>query len=259
MLYRAGRDLSSGPVEPYRLYYWPSIQGRGEFIRLALEEAGAPYVDVARLPAKKGGGERAILHLLDGKIGGVLGYAPPILADGERYLSQTANILLYLGPRHGLTPGDEVGRLHANQLQLTIADLVTEAHNTHHPIAVGLYYEDQKPEALAAARAFLGERLPRFLGHFERVRKESAAAGSAWMIGERLSYVDLSMFQVLEGLRYAFPRAFAARARSWPHLLELRDRVAARPNIAAYLASPRRIAWNESGIFRHYPELDLTR
>jgi glutathione S-transferase len=236
----------------YELYYWPTIQGRGEFVRLLLEEAGAPYVDVARLPASKGGGVPAMMKVMRGGHG-VLPFAPPFLKHGELIVAQTANILLYLGPRHGLAPEGEPGRLAANQLQLTIADLVGEAHDTHHPIAGSLYYEDQKPEALRRSADFVRERLPKLLGYFERVLKQS---GGSYLVDDALSYVDLSMFQVLEGIGYAFPRALARVAPTIPGLAALRDRVAERPRIAAYLASKRRLPWNESGIFRRYPELD---
>jgi glutathione S-transferase len=182
-------------------------------------------------------------------------FAPPYLKGGRLLIGQTANILLYLGPRLKLAPDDEGGRLWANQLQLTLADLVVEAHDTHHPIASSLYYEDQKPEARRRARHFLAERVPKYLGYFEGVLA-SNARGKGHLVGSALSYADLSMFQVLEGLRYAFPEAMARMPRKWPRLDALREMVAARPSIAAYLQSDRRIPFNESGIFRHYPELE---
>ena len=237
----------------YELYYWPTIQGRGEFVRLALEEAGAPYVDVARLP-RSHGGMAAMMKLLEDGGGDLEPFAPPVLKSGDLVIAQTATILAYLGPRHGLVPDDERSRLHAQQLQLTIADLVAEAHDTHHPIAGGLYYEDQKREARKRSAAFVRERIPKYLGYFERVL---ARNDGEHLIGDALTYVDLSMFQVLAGLAYAFPNAMARLARKIPSLSALRERVAARPRIAAYLASERRLAFNEEGIFRHYPELDL--
>jgi glutathione S-transferase len=236
----------------YELFYWPTIQGRGEFVRLALEEAGAPYVDVARLH-DKGGGVKAMMTLLHAP--GVGPFAPPFLRSGALVIAQTANILLYLGPRHGLVPLDEASRLHANQIQLTIADIVKEAHDTHHPVAPGLYYEDQKPEARRNAESFVRERIPKYLAYFERALEASAGP---YLFGADVSYVDLSLFQLLEGLKYAFPRATASAAKKVPGLVRLRDRVQARPRIEAYLASPRRLAFNEDGIFRHYPELDAT-
>jgi glutathione S-transferase len=238
---------------PYELYYWPMIQGRGEFVRLALEDGGAPYIDVARLPEEQGGGVPALLKLMS-DAGGLEPFAPPFLKMGDLFISQTANILAYLGPRLALVPDDEQGRVKALQLQLTIADLVHEAHNAHHPIGVGLYYEDQKPEAKKSASTFVADRIPKFLDYFERVLQKS---WGEHFVGNRISYVDLSMFQLLAGLEYAFPRAMARMAPRIGSLLALRERVAARPRIAAYLASPRRIPFNEHGIFRRYPELDV--
>lgn len=236
---------------PYELYYWPSIQGRGEFVRLALEEAAAEYIDVAR----GRGGVAAMQRLMDGGSGDHAPFAPPFLKDGDVTIGQTANILLYLGRRLGLAPRDEAGRLWAHQLQLTIADAVDEAHDTHHPIASGLYYEDQKDEARRRAGDFIAARIPKYLGYFERLLEHNRQ-GDGHLLGRRVSYPELSLFQLVAGLRYAFPRAMARLAPQYRRLAALHDRVAARPNIAAYLRSPRRIAFNEQGIFRHYPELD---
>jgi glutathione S-transferase len=235
----------------YELHYWPSIPGRGEFVRLALEEAAVPYVDVART---KGGEARMLALLADGALARPP-FAPPFLRAGRLVIAQTANILLFLGERHGLAPKRESGRFFTHQLQLTLADLVAEVHDTHHPIAGSLYYEDQKPEAKRRAADFVSSRLPKYLRHFERVLAGNAA-GAARLVGARLTYADLSLFQVVAGLRYAFPKAMAQQARDWPRVLALHDRVAARPRIAAYLASDRRLPFNEQGIFRHYPELD---
>jgi glutathione S-transferase len=232
----------------YELYYWPEIQGRGEFVRLALEAAGADYVDVAR--ARKGG-VAAMMRLMERRAEPP--FAPPFLKTGKLIVAQTANILHFLGPRLGLAPRAETARLWAHQLQLTVADFVAETHDTHHPIAGSLYYEDQKPEAKRRAALFVRERLPKYLGYFERVL---AGRGGRWMLGARLSYVDLSMFQVVAGLRYAFPRAMARRASRYPGLMGLHDRVAARPRVAAYLASDRRLPFNEMDVWRRYPELD---
>jgi glutathione S-transferase len=235
----------------YELYYWPSIQGRGEFIRLALEEAGAPYVDIARGPD----GIRVLLKTLGEATAGIPPFAPPFLRSGALTIAQMPNILQYLAPRHGLVPDDEASRLAAHQLMLTIADLVNEVHDTHHPVGTGLYYEDQKPEAARRAKGFLAERLPKFLGYFEGIL-ERAPGRKEHLVGGSTSYVDLAMFQVIEGLEYAFPRAMKKLAPKIPRLLASRARVAASPRIAAYLASERRLPFNEQGIFRHYPELD---
>jgi glutathione S-transferase len=235
----------------YELYYWPSIQGRGEFVRLALEAADADYVDVAR----RGAGVSAMLRLMDGKTVERPPFAPPFLKAGKLLIGQTANILSFLGARHGLAPASPAGRLWAHQLQLTIADLVDEAHDTHHPIASSLYYEDQRPEAKRRAADFLDGRAPKYLGYFERVLAQNPA-GDKYLVGARLTYPDLSLFQIVAGLRYAFPRAMARLEKKHRRVIALHDRAAARPRIAAYLASPRRIAFNEQGIFRHYSELD---
>jgi glutathione S-transferase len=238
----------------YELYYWPSIQGRGEFVRLPLEEAAADYVDVAR-GSGKGMGVPALMRLLESTQTEQPPFAPPFLKAGALLIGQTANILLYLGPRLGLAPGSESGRLWAHQLQLTIADLIGEVHDTHHPIAANLYYRDQKKEARRRAADFTRHRLPKFLGYFEEVLARNPRRGG-YMVGGRLSYVDLSIFQVIAGLRYAFPRVMTRVEPRHPGLVAVHDRVAARPRIAAYLASPRRIPFNQEGIFRHYPELD---
>ena len=240
-------------TEPYELYYWPMLQGRGELVRLVLEEAGEPYVDVARLPESQGGGVKPLLEFVRGERPGQPAYAPPILVHGELVLGQSAAICAYLAERHGLSPLDSGPRKQALQLQLTIADVTDEAHDTHHPVSVALYYEDQKDAAQEAAHQFLDQRLPRFLGYFERVLERNAGP---WLMGSALTYPDLSLFQLLEGLAFAFPKGFARVAESTPGLLTLRDRVAERPRISAYLASDRRIPFNEHGVFRHYPELD---
>jgi glutathione S-transferase len=234
---------------PYQLYYWPSIQGRGEFVRLALEEAGADYVDVARHP----GGVDEMQRLM--RTGSPLPFAPPFLRDGEVLIGQTANILFYLGRRHGLAPRDEPGRLWAHQLQLTIADAVDEAHDTHHPIASSLYYEQQKAEAQRRTADFIATRIPKYLGYFERVLERNKQ-GDRHLVGRRTSYCDLSLFQLVAGLGYAFPRAMAGLASRFPRVAALHEATAARPRIASYLRSERRVAFNEQGIFRHYPELD---
>ncbi len=238
----------------YELYYWPTIQGRGEFVRLALEESGSEYIDVAR-ETGKGFGVPRLMRFLDGREGGELPFAPPFLKAGRLVVAQTANVLLFLGDRHGLAPQEEKGRLWTHQLQLTIADLVNEVHDTHHPIAAGLYYEDQKREARQRAKDFLANRLPKYLGYFEQVLARNAR-GRGWLVGARLTYADLSMFQVLAGLEYAFPRTLKRVSRRQRRLTALHRAVEERPRIAAYLQSDRRIPFNKEGIFRHYPELE---
>jgi glutathione S-transferase len=234
----------------YALYYWPTIQGRGEFVRLALEEAGADYVDVAR---KGKSGVAAMMKIIDDRRSARPPFAPPILKAGKLVIAQTANILFYLGPHLHLAPRDEAGRLWAHQLQLTVTDLVAEIHDTHHPISSWLYYEQQKPEAARRTKVFWPHRLPKFLGYFERVLANN---GGTYLVGGRLSYVDLSLFQIVEGLRYAFPRRMKRFEKKIPGVVALHGRVARRPRIKAYLASKRRIPFSQWGIYRYFKELD---
>lgn len=235
----------------YRLFYWPGIQGRGEFVRLALEEANAPYIDVARCK----GGEATMVDLLEGADVEHPPFAPPFLKAGKLLIAQTANIMLFLGDRHGLAPRSEAGRLWTHQLQLTIADLVAEVHDSHHPIASRLYYEDQKKEAGRRTGHLIAERLPKYLGYFERVLARNPR-GARWLVGTRLTYVDLSLFQVVAGLDYAFPNAMRRLRPRLPKVRDVALRVRDRPNVAYYLASPRRLPFSTDDIFRHYPALD---
>lgn len=239
----------------YELYYWPGIQGRGEFVRLALEEAGVKYLDTALVPEEKGGGVAALERFLKGNDVRRPPFAPPFLKAGRQVIAQTANILLFLGGRLQLAPRDSAGRLWTNQLQLTIGDLALESHDTHHPLGAGLYYEQQKPAARRRAKDFLANRLPKFLGYFERVLARNAAVGP-WLVGSRLSYADLSLAQVIAGLRYAFPKASREVLVGSPRVVELHERVFARPRIKRYLRSSRRLAFNQHDLFRHYAELD---
>ena len=235
----------------YELYYWASIQGRGEFVRLALEAAGVRYVDVARTD----GGEARMLEMLDDDALACPPFAPPFLKVGRRLIGQTANILLFLGERHGLAPKPEAGRLWTQQLQLTLSDLVVEAHDTHHPIAASLYHEDQRREAKRRAADFVSNRLPKFLQYFERVLAGNPR-GPAHLVAARTTYADLSLFQVVAGLQDAFPNAMARLAPRHRRVMALHGRVADLPRIAAYLVSERRLPFNEQDIFRHYTELD---
>jgi glutathione S-transferase len=235
----------------YELYYHPTIQGRGEFVRLALEEAGADYVDVARRKGKAG--VPAMMKIIENKRSAHPPFAPPFVKAGKFIVAQTANILLFLGPRLNLAPRDEAGRLWAHQLQLTITDLVVEIHDTHHPITSWLYFEEQRPAARRRTKDFWRYRVPKFLGYFERVLQKN---GGRFLIGRRLTYVDLSIFQIIEGLRYAFPKRMKRFEKKVAGLVGLHDRVAARPRIKAYLASPRRIAFSQWGIYRYYKALD---
>jgi glutathione S-transferase len=234
----------------YELYYWSGIQGRGEFVRLALEDAGADYIDVAR---KRG--DNVMTSFLRGKQDGALPFAPPFLKAGRMVIAQTPTILAYLGPRLGLVPGGLSAEIYAQQLQATITDIVVEVHDTHHPIAIDLYYEQQRSAARKRSQAFREERIPKYLDYFETVLER----GNGRQALSRHSYVDLSLFQLISGLDYAFPNAMRRMQKQIPRLRALTERIAERPNIAAYLASPRRIPFNEDGVFRHYPELDPAR
>jgi glutathione S-transferase len=236
----------------YELYYQPSIQGRGEFIRLALEDAGADYVDVARAPNF---GRPGIMKFLEDPSLERPPFAPPFLKAGKLLISQTANILQFLAPRLDLVPKNEASRLWAHQLQLTIADWLHEAHDTHHPLGNALYYEEQAAEAKKRSAIFTENRMPKFLGYFERILKHNSKGGD-FILGKKLSYVDLSLFQMIEGLRYAFPRTMATLEPQYPRLIAVHDYVKARPRIAAYLSSSRRLPFNQQGIFRQYPELE---
>ena len=233
----------------YQLFYWPEIQGRGEFVRLALEDAGAAYDDVARSKV----GMDKMIAIMNGGRDKRPPFAPPFLKAGKLVVAQTANILFYLGPRLKLAPRDEAGRLWLHQLQLTVTDFVKEIHDTHHPLGGEFYYEDAKPEAKRFTGNFLHGRAPKYLCYFESVLGKS---GGPNVLGAKFSYLDLSLFQLVEGLRYAFPKAMTRIERKVPRVVALRERVAGRPRIKAYLTSKRRLPFNEMGIFRHYPELD---
>jgi glutathione S-transferase len=233
----------------YELYYWPLIQGRGEFVRLALEEAACDYIDVARRPV----GEEKMLAALQWRSAKTPAFAPPWLKAGKLIIGQTPNILMYLGERHGLAPKAEAGRLWVNELQLTLADFLVEIHDTHHPVGSGLYYEEQKTEAARRAEDFRVARAPKFFRYFERILD---ASGGPYLTGRRATYADLSLFQTVEGLRYSFPRLMKRLERKYKKIAALHDKVGSRPRIAGYLKSPRRIPFNEMGIFRRYDELD---
>lgn len=235
----------------YELYYWPTIQGRGEFVRLALEETGAAYIDVARGQD----GMSALMSFLEDASVERPPFAPPYLKHGKQIIGQTAAILFYLGERHNLAPRSSTGRLWTHQIQLTISDVVVEAHDTHHPVSVNLYYEDQKTASKERAADFRRTRIPKFLGWFETILKRNPK-GDKWLVGGRLTYADLSLFQLVEGLSYAFPRAMKRSMKEAPLIAELHERVAERPRIKAYIDSKRRIPFNEEGIFRRYRELD---
>jgi glutathione S-transferase len=240
--------ISGGSVMAYELYYWPMIQGRGEFVRLALAEAGADYVDLVR---RKNGMAKMRKVLESGRLA-TPPFAPPFLKAGDLVVSHVANILQYLGDRHGLAPKNQAGRLWVHGLQLTITDFVAEVHDTHHPLGPTLYYEQQRAAARRRTDEFWKLRVPKYLGYYERILKRNGP----FITGRKPTYVDLSLFQLIEGLRYAFPKRMARFEKKIPLLLDLRERVASRPRVKAYLASDKRIAFNEHGIFRRYKGLD---
>ncbi|OTB12012.1 hypothetical protein K445DRAFT_321496 [Daldinia sp. EC12] len=257
------RQKSSKDV-PYELIYWPGIPGRGEHIRLALEEAGATYTDTAQIEK---GIEQVTAQIDEGNVGDDFNpppFAPPILRHGDLLISQTSNILLYLGPRLGLVPSEDDEEhpdalYKVNALALTALDgLSNEVHDCHHPIATGLYYEDQKEEAKRKSKDFVENRLPKFLGYFERVLQGKASGEGPWLYGGRLTYADLVLFQCLDGTKFAFRKAVAAAEKSgkYAHVFKLYDAVKERPRISEYLASKRRQDYS-MGIYRYYEELDF--
>ena len=244
---------------PYELHYWPDIPGRGEFVRLALEAAGAEYLDVARGDAREGAGLPAMMRYFDHPSVTRPPFACPFLVDGKRVIGQTAAILLYLGPRLGLVPKSQADQLWVHQIQLTIADLVQEVHEVHHPIAASLYYEDQQPEALRRADDFRRKRMPKFLQWFDTLLARNASNEGRerpHLVGARWSYVDFSLYHVVEGLRYAFPRASQRVLKKTPRVAALHAAVPSHKRLAGYLASERWLGFNEQGIFRRYPALD---
>jgi len=255
------RQRTDGKDDEYHLIYWPGIPGRGEHIRLAFEEAGVPYTDTAH---QEGGGKvvgSQIAASNQGDASNPPPLAPPILKHGEYTLSQTSNILLYLGPLLGLSPepaDDPVGIYHVNELTLTALDgLSNEPHDTHHPIAIAEYYEDQKDEALKKAKDYRENRLPKFLAYFERVLSGEASKGGEYLYGGQLSYADLVLFQTVDGVSFAFPKCVGKLKESgkYDKVFALHERVKSRDKIRAYLESDRRQKYS-MGIYRYYKELD---
>lgn len=256
----AKRQKSSKDV-PYELIYWPGIPGRGEHIRLALEEAGATYTDSAH----QKDGINSVLSQIDAKNLGDASnpppLAPPILKHGDLLISQTSNILMYLAPRLGLVPSaeeDEDAIYKINALALTALDgLSNEPHDCHHPVATSLYYEDQKTESKRKSQDYIANRLPKFLGYFERVLQGEASKGGKWLYGGNFTYADLVLYQCLDGVKFAFPNATKRieKEGKFGKVFELHRAVQERPKIKEYLASERRQKYSQ-GIYRHYPELD---
>ncbi|KAH7124233.1 glutathione transferase [Dactylonectria macrodidyma] len=246
---------------PYDLIYWPTVPGRGEAVRLMLEEAGASYTDTAV--------EENCIELVmaqtsktnTGDASNPPPFAPPILKHGNLLIHQLPNILQYLSTRLGLAPtydDENNGIFHVNQLALTALDgLSNEAHDVHHPISVDFYYEDQKEAAKKRAENYIDSRLPKFIGYFERVLKGEASGEGPWLYGGALSYADLVLFQCIDGLKFAFPKALAKmeESKEYEGVFKLYGAVKERPRIKEYLASDRRLKYG-NGLWRHYPELD---
>ncbi|MCJ1456587.1 hypothetical protein MMC28_006949 [Mycoblastus sanguinarius] len=256
----ASKKQKTSPTADYELLYWPSHPGRGEHIRLCFEEAGIPYKDTTNESKEKG--MSALLSLISPEATGTAAnpppFAPPMLRHGDLLLAQAPNILLYIGPRLGLVPDHENALYHVNQLALTALDgLSNEVHDTHHPVGVNLYYEEQKAEALKKSEDFRERRLPKFLGYFERVLAGEASNGGEWLYGGQLTYADLVLWQCLDGVRFAFPNCFerARKSGEYTKVFGLMEQVEKRENIKSYLKSERRQPYN-NGIYRYYPELD---
>ncbi|KAI0205629.1 glutathione S-transferase protein-like protein [Astrocystis sublimbata] len=258
---------------PYELIYWCSCPARGEHIRLALEEAGAPYSDTLSLGMEKCWKkvEEYIADDYMGESGNPPYYAPPFFKHGSLMISQTSNILMYLGPRLGLSGSKEGDAYRVNALALTALDgLSDEVHQTHHPIAHDLFWEDQKEESRRCSKEWVKDRLPKHLGFWDKVLKcekalpgawsmgESEASPGPWLLGDTFTYADLVLFQCIDGVLFAFPRAMkqAKDSGKYDRVFQLHDAVAARPNIAAYLSSNRRQEYN-IGIYRYYEENDV--
>ena len=251
---------------PYELLYWPEIPGRGEFIRLAFEATGTSYKDVAN---ESKDGINAVLaakadDLTIDSDGNPPAFAPPalrILGEGKEgktlVLYQTPAILSYLGDKLGLAGEDEVEKHWILSHTLTALDLNNEAHDTHHPVAVAKYYEDQKEEALKKATDFRENRLPKFFSFFERVLKGNDENGQGkYLVGSKLSYADTTVWHVLNGLKFAFPKELEAREKEFPTLFgTFYPSVQEQSGLKDYLSSDRRKPYS-MGIFRHYPELD---
>ena len=258
---RASKRQKTDAEEVYHLIYWPGIPGRGEHVRLALEQAGAEYTDTAHV---EDGIKTVSSQISKENKGDSINpppLAPPILKHGEYTISQTPNILLYLGTKLGLAPTteeDPVGIYHVNELTLTALDgLSNEPHDVHHPIAVAEYYENQKEEAAKKAKDYRENRLPKFFEYFERVLSGDASKGGEYLYGGQLTYADLVLFQTVDGVSFAFPRRVGSLKKSgdYDKVFALYDRVKALEKIKAYLESDRSQEYS-MGIYRHYPELD---
>ncbi|KAL1639271.1 hypothetical protein SLS58_008113 [Diplodia intermedia] len=251
----------------YELLYHPGIPGRGEYIRLVLEAAGTPYSEPAREKGKAG--YDAVLATCSPSSTGDADGNPPVFAppalrvpgagrDGKALvIAQTPNIIQYLAPKVGLAPADEADALHASQIMLTALDLSNETHDSHHPIAVSLYYEDQKDAAKQRAKDFRENRIPKFFSYFERSLKgNEESGGGKYLVGDKLTHADTTVWQVIDGLLFAFPKELEARKEEFPLIFgKFYPGIKEEKGLKEYLASDRRLKYSQ-GLYRHYPELD---
>ncbi|SMY24333.1 unnamed protein product [Zymoseptoria tritici ST99CH_1A5] len=248
----------------YEILYHPGIPGRGEFIRLAFEVTGTPYTDIAN--SQKDGYATVQKTCMNTTSTASEGSNPPMFAppalripgagkNGEALvIAQTSNILLYLSEKLSLLPeGDENGKYFVNQLVLTALDLNNEIHDTHHPIGPSLYYEDQKDASLLKAKDVRENRIPKFLSYFERVLKGNG--DGKYLVGERVTTADVTVWQVLDGLQFAFPKEMAVRRKEFEALFKWYEGFKEEKGLKAYLGSERRLPYSQ-GVFRYYPELD---
>lgn len=191
-------------------------------------------------------------------------FAPPALRipgegpDGKPLLIyQTPSILSYLGDKLDLAGSNEAEKSWILSHTLTALDLNNEAHDTHHPIAVAKYYEEQKEESLKKSTDFREARIPKFLGYFERVLKGNEEQGKGkYLVGSKLSFADTTLWHVLSGLLFAFPKEMEARKAEFELLFgTFYNSVKEASGVKEYLASGKRKPFS-MGVFRHYPELD---
>ncbi|MXO64197.1 glutathione S-transferase [Altericroceibacterium endophyticum] len=234
----------------YDFWYWPTLPGRGDFIRYPLEAAQIPYTDCARDAED---GFAAVAEHLEAKQG-CHAFAVPLLETGSESIAQTANILLFLNQEHGLGPSDAAGMRYLNQLQCDIADITEEVHAVHHPISTAFYYEDQRDAAIQSAEKFREQRIPKYLAHFERIAN---AHDGDWLLeGDSWSTGDTSIAYLLDGLHFMFPLRMAALQSDYPTIHQIQQKTFALEYLDAYRASDRCAAFGTEGIFRNYPELD---
>lgn len=126
---------------------------------------------------------------------------------------------------------------------------------------MGHYYEDQKTEALRFSKEFRKDRIPKFFGYFNKALKYNKAKGASgkYLVGDKLTYADTTLFHVIDGVSYAFPtrvEELKAEGAGFEELWAFYEGIKAEENIKSYLESDRRLAY-KNGIFRYYAELDV--